>query len=230
MGTALIGVFGATVLAGMVPLALLLPTWQAKVTGLILSVAPLAGIGSILILLAHQLDDDSDELEKWARRLRLWAIPAAIGFFLLVPLQTYNGYKLIRIASGEDRQAIAPFEKALGAVQSAKNEDDLRAAVSQIPGTPPSLGRLTIPLSQAKQLISTRLNGQIKKLDNQAEERNAARWQQSLIGWAKNVLISLGYGAGFAEVARFPRARKSLLFSILSSLPWNRRMRSPLRY
>lgn len=230
MGTALLAVFSATVLAGMVPLALLLPTWQSKMTGVILSVAPLAGIGAILILLAHQLDDDSDDLEQWARRLRLWAIPAAIGFFLLIPLQTYNGYKLIRIASGEDRQAIAPFQKALGAVQSAKNEAELRAAVTQIPGTPPNLGNLTIPLSQAKQLISERLSGQIKKLDNQAEDRNAARWQQSLISWAKNCLISLGYGAAFAEIAHFPRSRKSLLFSILSSLPWNRRMRSPLRY
>lgn len=230
MGAALIAVFGFTVLAVMIPLALLLPAWQIKVSNGILSAAPLAGIGAMLILLAHQLDDDSDELEQWVRRLRFWAIPAAIGFFLLIPLQTYNGYKLIRIASGQDRQAIAPLEKALKAVQSSTNENELRAAMSQIPNAPPNLGRLAIPLPQAKQLITDRLGGEIKRLDNQAEERNAARWQQSLVSWAKNCFISLAFGAGFAEVARFPRARKSLLFTILSSLPWNRRLRSPLRY
>jgi hypothetical protein len=89
---------------------------------------------------------------------------------------------------------------------------------------------MTIPLPQAKELISKRLSGQINKLDNLAEERSASRWQTSLIAWARNCLISLSYGAGFAEIARLPNARTSLLYSMLSWLPWNRRMRSPIRF
>jgi hypothetical protein len=230
MGAALIGLFAVTVLAGMLPVGLLLPAWQVKMSALIISAAPFAAIGAILILLAHQLDDDSDELEKWVRRLRLWSVPVAIGFFLLIPLQTYNGYRLVRIASGQDQQSVGQLQKNLAAIQSAQNEDQFRAAVSQIPGAPPNLGKLNIPLPQAKQRIADQLSGQIKKLDNLAEERNAARWQQSFVGWARSCLISLFFGAGFAEIARFPRARNSLLFSILSSLPGNRRMRSPLKY
>lgn len=230
MGIALIGAFSAAMLAGMFPLGLLLPTWQQKISNLILATAHLAGIGAVLILLAQQLDNDSEELEQWVNRLRLLAIPAAIGFFLLLPLQTYNGYKLLRIASGEERQAIGQLQKTLASIQSAQNEEALRAAVSQIPGAPSSIGKMTIPLSEAKVIMAERLNGQIKKLDNLAEERNASRWQNNLIGWARSCLISLCYGAGFAEIARFPKARTSLLFSILSSLPWNRRMRSTLRY
>lgn len=226
MGAALIGVFSATVLAGMLPLALLLPVWQVRVTSLILAVAPYAGIGAILILLAQMVDPDSDELEGWVRRLRLWAIPTAIGFFLLVPLQTYNGYKLLRIASGEERQAIGQLQKTLGAIQSAQNETELRAAVSQIPGAPPNLGQIKIPLPQVKQRISDRLSGQIKKLENEADERNASRWQGNLLGWARSCLLSLFYGIGFAAIAHFPKSRNSLLYSLLSSLPWNRQMRA----
>lgn len=231
MGAALIGVFSATVLAGMLPLGLLLSAWQVRVGNLILANAGYAGIGALLILLAQQLDDDSMELEKCVGRLRVLAIPAAIGFFLLVPLQTYNGYKLLRIASGEDIQAIGQFQKTLALIQSAQNEEELRAAVSQVPGSPRNIGKLNIPLPQAREQISARLSGQIKKLENQAEERNASRWQSSLISWGRNSLISLLYGMGFAEIARFPKARTSLLFSIISSLPWNRRMRAQqLRY
>jgi hypothetical protein len=230
MGFALIGAFSATVLAGMVPLGLLLPTWQQRVSNLILTTAHLAGIGAILILLAQQLDDDSDELEQWVRRLRLLAIPVAIGFFLLVPLQTYNGYRLIRIASGEDQQPIGQLQKTLASIQSAQNEAAFRAAVSQIPGAPPDLGNMNVPMQQAKEQIMNRLSGYIKKLSNQADERQESRLQRSLIGWLRNCLFALFYGAGFAEIARFPKAHTSLLFSILSSLPFNRRMRSPYRY
>jgi hypothetical protein len=231
MGVDLIGVFSASVLTGIFPIGLLLPAWQVRVSSLILAVAPFAGIGAILILLAQLIDPDSDELEEWVARLRLWAIPAAIGFFLLVPLQTYNGYKLLRIASGEERQAIVQLQRTLDAIQSAQNETQLRAAVTQIPGSPPNLGTMKIPLPQVKQRISERLSGQIKKLDNEADERNASRWQANIIGWARSCLLSLCYGAGFAEIAHFPKSRNSLLFSILSSLPWNRRMRAQqLRY
>jgi hypothetical protein len=138
VGVALIGAFGATVLAGMFPLGLLLPTWQQKMSNLILATAYLPGIGAVLILLAKQLDNDSDELEQWVNRLRLLAIPAAIGFFLLLPLQTYNGYKLLRIASGEDRQEIGQLQKTMDSIKSAQNEEMLRAAVSRIPGAPPA--------------------------------------------------------------------------------------------
>jgi hypothetical protein len=230
MGAALIGVFSATVLAAMFPLGLLLPAWQVRVGTQILAAAHLAGIGAIMIRLAQQLDNDSGQLEKWVRRLSTLAIPAAIGFFLLVPLQTYNGYKLLRVASGEDRQAIGQLQKTLASIKSAQNEEALRAAVSQIPGAPPNIGKMSIPLPQAKEQISARLSAQIKKLETLAEERNASRWQLGLIDWARNCLASLCYGAGFSEIAHFPKARTSLLFSILSSLPWNRRMRSPFGY
>jgi hypothetical protein len=226
MGVALIGVFSATVLAGMLPLGLLLPAWQSKVSNLILATAHLAGIGAILILLAQQLDDDSENIERWVGRLRLLAIPAAIGFFLLLPLLTYNGYKLLRTAYGEELQAIGQLQKTLASIKSAKNEAELRAAVSQIPGAPPNLGTIKIPLPQAIEVVSRRFGGEIKKMENQAEERNARRWQGSLIAWARNCFISLCYGAGFAEIARFAKARSSVLFSILSSLPWSRRMRA----
>lgn len=229
MGLGLIGVFSAAVLAGMFPLALLLPAWQVRMGSLILANAHFAGIGAILILLAQQLDKDSEDLEKWVRRLHVFAIPAAIGFFLLIPLLTYNGYKLVRIAYGEERQQIGQLQKTLAAIQSAQSEEALRAAMSQIPGAAPSLGKMTMPLPQAKELISTRVSGEVKRLDNQVEERNAGRWQTNLIGWARSCLISLCYGAAFAEIAHFPKARTSLLFSLLTSLPWNRKVRSRLR-
>jgi hypothetical protein len=227
MGLALISVFSTAVLAGLFPLGLLLPAWQVRVGNLILSNAHFAGIGAILIFLAQQLNSDSFELERWVRRLQVLAIPAAIGFFLLVPLQTYNGYKLLRIASGEERQAIGQLQKTLGAIQSAQNEAALRAAISQIPGAPPNLGNIAIPLPEAKKGISERLIAQINKLDNQFDELNASRWQDTLLGWARNSLIALCYGAGFAEIANFPKSKNSLLFSILKSLPWIRQKRAP---
>lgn len=217
MGAALIGVFAATVVGGMFPIGLLLPTWQVRVSGLILTTAPFAGIGAIMILLAQQMDV--------VRRLRLLAIPAAIGFFLFLPLQTHAAYKLMRTAVGEERQLIGLHQKVLGAIQSAKSEQDVLAAVRQLPGAPTEL-RLTMPLPQAKQVMSEKLRGEIKRLDNQSEVRNAERWQRNLITWATNCFLSLCYAAGFAEIARFPKSRNSLLYSIRKSLPWNRRLRT----
>lgn len=225
MGGALIGVFVITVVGGMLPLRLLLPTWQLKISSLIIASAPYAGIGTIMILMAQKIDDESKELKKWVRRLRFLAIPAAIGFLLLLPLQTHASYKLLKSTSGEELQAISQLQEVLLAIQSAKSNEDLLAALSKLPGAPESLNKLTIPLPQAKKIISERLSGEINKLDNQSDNLNASRWQQGLVSWARNCLLSLCYSTGFSEIAKFPKSKNSLLFSIFMRLGWNRRKR-----
>jgi hypothetical protein len=229
MGVSLITAFAVILIAGTIPLGILQPAWQTRVGNIILANSHFAGIGAVLILLAQALNPNSDELEKWVKRLRIWAAPVAIGFFLLIPLQTYNGYKLLSTAYGQDRQAVVQLQKTLAEIQASQNEDELRAALSKIPGSP-VIGKFNVPLPRAKQDIAARFNAQIKKLENDVEERNASRWQTNLLGWTRNCLLSLGYGAGFAELAYLPNSRYSMLFSILRIMPWNRKLRSSSSY
>jgi hypothetical protein len=231
MGLAFVAVFCFSVAFGSIPITLIQPAWQVRFAGLLLAAAPSAAIGAVLIILAQLLDEDSEILERWARRIRHLAIAAAIGFFLLIPLQTYSGYKLLRSAAASDLEAIGPLRKSLSSLQAATTEDQFRVAVQQIPGAPQNLGRLNLPLAEAKKRIGDRLSGRINELSNLAEERNATRWQRSLLGWARSCLISLCYATGFAAMGKTPKSRQSFLTSVLAALPWNRgAAKTPVRF
>lgn len=216
IGATLIGVFCVRLGGDAIPVKLLIPSWQALVISSLLGSAFYPLVAAMLILLAQQFDSEAFDLSRWVKRLRLLSIPVAISFFLIIPLQSSVGLKLLNQARDQDRQFLSVYRNAATAIQSAANDQELRQAVGMVPGVPPTLGNLAVPFAQAKQQLSQKLGAQIKQLETQAERQELNRKQKAFLGWARDSLLALCYGMGFAAIGRTPLARSSFLDSILA--------------
>ena len=86
---ALILVFLAQVISALFPIALLQPEWMMRVSGTLLGTASLAIMALALIMLANMIDNEVMPSGQHLKLFRRIATFAAIGFLLLIPLQTY---------------------------------------------------------------------------------------------------------------------------------------------
>lgn len=125
---------------------------QGLVTVLINNSAlPLGGFGFLLLIAL---------ISPAARTVRLlllasrWALPAALGFLLLIPLQGYVTYKaLAQVESTANRQSAAAYEQLnnLGRqITAAATPEGLQEAIQGLPA--PVIERAgSMPLSQAQE-------------------------------------------------------------------------------
>ena len=99
-------------------------TWQISVVKAIInnSTIPLEGV--VQAHLTAYLDPSESRFEAFCKNLRSWALPATLGFLLLIPLQTFN------LAKGvyNDKKSAANYEIAV-----TQNFANLRHAVRAAP-------------------------------------------------------------------------------------------------
>jgi hypothetical protein len=115
------------------------------------SAIPLGGFGFLLLATLISPTARTSRLLLFASRL---ALPAAIGFLLLVPLQAYVAYKaLSQVESTADRQAAAATSQltTLGEqITAATTPEALQGAIKGLP--PPVIERAgSLPLPQARE-------------------------------------------------------------------------------
>jgi hypothetical protein len=126
---ALFGLFASLTLAALLPLQLASPAWVLAASQALVTQAPLALLGLVLARLALVLDPHNRWLLRQCARVSRLALPAAIGFFLLLPLQ---GYALVaeaqqgaRAADGRIDETLTRLERIRAEVQAASGPEDL---------------------------------------------------------------------------------------------------------
>ena len=87
---ALVLVFLAQIITALFPIALLQPEWMVRFSGSLRGIASLPLLALGLIMLANMIDDEVMPSSSLLQLLRRIASLAAIGFLLLIPLQTYG--------------------------------------------------------------------------------------------------------------------------------------------
>ena len=106
IGFGLIGLFFAFLLKLLLPVALLQPAWQLQLATALRTTGLFPLLGAVLLLLAQLLRSQSRSLAGqvlWVRRL---AFAAAIGFLLLIPLQTNAGLQLLGAGNSGELRAL----------------------------------------------------------------------------------------------------------------------------
>ena len=83
--------FVSLVAAALFPLQLLDPAWQLRLAGTLINGAPFALLGLALLQIAAELGPHDPQLKNRARLCAQLAVAAALGFLLLLPLQTVAG-------------------------------------------------------------------------------------------------------------------------------------------
>jgi small-conductance mechanosensitive channel len=132
----LFGLFASLVAPALFPLQLFDPAWQLRLAGTLINTAAFPLLGLALLQIAAELGPHDPLLKSRARLCAQLAVAAALGFLLLLPLQTsrsLNNAQASRIQGAE-----AKLKALRQAVAGAASNADLNQQLQKLQG--PVLG------------------------------------------------------------------------------------------
>lgn len=211
----LLALYATIVLSAALPLRLADPAWQLRLYNAVMNASAFPLVGLALLHLSSDLNPDNETLARRAGFFARLAVPIALGFLLLIPLQ---GYLLWRqssnVTSGASNQ-LERQERTLAslrqAVQQAGSVAELQQRFSALRG--PSLGpaERALPISQLK----TQLNVALQQADQALQQRRASLPAVDPTGLLllalRNGFACLALGIGFAALGQRRRASMALL-------------------
>lgn len=199
----------ANVLARILPLRVLLASWQLEFSASLIDAAPIALLGLILVHLSAHLAPGSPILRRRKQIVARCASAAVLGFLLLIPLNVYavwSGLSDLEAAkTNVEAEAGRKINQFRQLVSSARNSDDLQQRLESIgvPGLKSS--ELRLPLPQLKQLLLANLDRAQGKLEAR-KDRGGSLLRQGLWSLIQSVLKliigSLALAVAFAAGAQ----------------------------
>lgn len=195
VGLVLLGSF-LVALINATPLRIGDTSWQLNLIGLLLSNGGTALLGALLLCLGRLFNPNDAQIFRRAGLVRTLATWVALGWLLLIPLQLFLSVRLINTQAGQEIGQIRTIERASRAVRSATSEDELRAAMAQIPNQPP-LPKLTVPLEIGKANLLAQFQKTINTAKTRQEELSSNRWQtwskEAFRNCLQSALLTLGF-------------------------------------
>jgi len=213
--------FGSLVAAALFPLQLLDPAWQLRLAGSLINSAAFPLLGLALLQIAAELGPHDPQLKNRARLCAQLAVAAALGFLLLLPLQTIAGLKSSRSLNNAQAARIQGAEAKLRAlrqaVASAASNADLNQQLQKLEG--PVLGPADIaqPLPLLKAQVGAVLDQAALQISREREASQPRTRLQLLPDLLRNALASLALALGFGALARRPDSRCTVLQELQSS-------------
>ncbi len=213
--------FGSLVAAALFPLQLLDPAWQLRLAGSLINSAAFPLLGLALLQIAAELGPHDPQLKNRARLCAQLAVAAALGFLLLLPLQTIAGLKSSRSLNNAQAARIQGAEAKLRAlrqaVASAASNADLNQQLQKLEG--PVLGPADIaqPLPLLKAQVGAVLDQAALQISREREASQPRTRLQLLPDLLRNALASLALALGFGALARRPDSRRTVLQELQSS-------------
>lgn len=204
----MVGIFMVGVLASVVPIRLADPLWLIGIITAILSHAGYALTGLVLLHLAVAFAPDRLDLRRrsaWASRL---AVPVALGFLLLIPLQGVAVWRGFTLNSGvearQQQQTTRSIERLRQQITIAPSLDQLQSGLRQIQAPPLTDADRALPLPQLKRKLLSQLSqaeGLVRR--GQASARSdLSRYLSQLLSNLRFLSLELLFAFGFAAGAR----------------------------
>jgi signal transduction histidine kinase len=215
----LLGIFMAAVLVGAWPPKILDPQWQLGLTADLINNGSLALVGALLTPLALAFHPGSDRLRARRNAFRQWALAAAIGFLLLIPLQATAGWRLYRSVTSNAEQQISQSARKLTevrqAIAAATSPQDLQAKLNQLVGNNAGLTptQLRTPIDQLRQELLARADQALNRLQQRIEAQSSFKPDRLIKETIRISLSSLFYAVGFAFLSgTLPRNNRYVSF------------------
>jgi hypothetical protein len=198
IGIGLLGIYVATVVAAALPVKLMDPIWINRICGSIRGGVsfPLEAMALIMIGAYLQRTGKEPPMVTDFRRLCSWA---ALGFLLMIPLQSWAGQKLTDLAVQNQQARIEPSQTALKAVYAASNADELLNAIRIIPGAPPNIsGRFEEPVPKVRARLISEIEPQVRQQKEQLKQVTREILRDSIINLIKDGFVAL-FSATFLQ-------------------------------
>jgi hypothetical protein len=198
----LIGIYIIMFINAVLPPNINDPRWATGILDSLRSVAFLPLIGGVLILLANHMDRRSPIINKHRNWVRKFAPLAALGFFMLIPLQGLASYNVNRMAKIQAGQNISKLTRAITMIRSAQDETQLRLGVAEAGIQNLPQAKLIKPIEKAKEQILAQITPEVLKLQYQSANEHKAASQGLIIQWLRDGAVALLYGFGFRGLGK----------------------------
>ena len=202
IGIGLLAIYVATVVAAALPVKLMDPIWINRICGSIRGGVsfPLEAMALIMIGAYLQRMGKEPPMVTDFRRLCSWA---ALGFLLMIPLQSWAGQKLSDLAVQNQQARIEPAQNALKAVYAATNAEELLNAIRIIPGAPPNIsGRFEEPVPKVRERLISEIEPQVRQQKEQLKLVTGEIRRDSFINLIKDGFVALFSALAFAAIGR----------------------------
>lgn len=227
---AAVGLLAAFLLAmgdSILPARLADPAWQVAIVIALVDSAPIPLVALAVLHTAAWMDPRngfSAALRDGAAR---WAVIVALGFLLLVPLTSFNGWTLhaeaVRLEQRQQRQAEERFRLLRQAVDQAATPAELQQRLRQVvgPGLPPFDAATPLPeLRRELRRILERNQRTLEQQLRRQRQRGRSPGGEGLLGSPlRAALACLIYAVAFAALARRRGQELSLLAGLLLAQP-----------
>ncbi len=219
-GLTLIGVYLILVVTQLFPLQLLKPQWQLDVIATLTGAGSFALEGALLILVAERLDVISLANFQWSSRIRHWALPAAIGFLLLIPLHMSATQRLIGQQQLENQKLLVHLNDTKQQIANSKSPQALQTAIIPLGLNPTP----TIPKNQAtfnliRDSLVRDLGPQLTRIQESIQAKQTTFAQASNKTLVKNSLVCALFAAFFFVVTATASGRRMVPQEIVSANP-----------
>jgi hypothetical protein len=214
-GLASLAIYAIAVVGSVFPPRLLAPDWQIRLTTSLINNSGFAIVGLCLVHLSAGLATLQPQLRLRRDRLATWAVLAAFGFLLLIPLQI----QAVRTAHSQNANALAREQRRSEqrltaireAISSATTAPDLRDRLRILQGPVLNDNDLARPLPELRRQLLDALT-----LADQARQRNFSERQGPPVDLLvkdsiKTALSCLALALGFAALSQWPGSALPLL-------------------
>jgi len=204
LSLALLGIFLATVIVRAWPPKILDPQWQLAFSADLINNGSLALMGALLTPLALAFHPGSDRLRARRNAFRSWALAAAIGFLLLIPLQASAGWRLYRTISSNAEQQSSQSARKLAdirqAIATATSTQEIQVRLQKLTGNNAGLSptQLRTPIDQLRQELLAGADQAANRLQQRIEAQSSFKPDRLIKETIRIALSSLFYAAGFA--------------------------------
>ena len=198
----LIGVYIVLFIAAVIPPHFKDPRWLIEILDALRGIAFLPLIGGVFILLANQMDRQSSIITKHRKWVRKYAPLAALGFFLLIPLQGLAGFRVLSESKGEAVQKIYKLTRAMDMIRNAQDETALRSGINAVGIRNVPAGKLIVPIATVKEQIIRQIAPQILTLQNNLNKSYNRALQSLVFQWLRDSALAFLYGLGFSGLTK----------------------------
>jgi hypothetical protein len=200
------------------PLKLATPEWQLNLIAALITASPSLLIGATLVALALVFDHSAQILKDWNLTVARAASWFAVVLVLLIPLQFFLGYRVLKNRTNSSTEAINKLKTIVKGISAVNSEAELRAYVASLPNAP----ALPAKFDAAFPVIKERAIDNIKAQINAGSENTALQQSESLQVFLKeairNTSLAILMAAAFSALAALHSRSTNAMTSFFQSL------------
>jgi hypothetical protein len=202
LGQMFLFIFAINSVFAILPLRLTDSLWQLTLVETLKNTAPLAVIGVALLCLIPfarigRLDGSDYPLQ---RRIRGLAPFAALGFFLLVPLQIHANWVQLRQADVDSQKTLRAIERRINEFRNASSNEELQQLTRGLPA--PLQPQPQRTLDSNRQLLLANFEPRLAAVRTQTSTRKRQVIEKRIKEVFSDSLICAAYGLGFLALRR----------------------------